>query len=177
MTVYDNSESCGRVSSISIFNSEGNYVEVGWYEDPDGGIEVCQATTGKPRVLVYAHQFGNTYGCKQNTPTLNHLDVWAFRVSDLNEDTVWGYWWGSTDMGTYNLWFRTGDPVAQGERHTLATTNHASARFTGLQYSPGSGTTWTGWQGDTIWKDNDRDYKGCNYGNVTVTVIHVSNSC
>ncbi len=178
MTVYDNTESCVRISSIAAISDDGDFAEVGWYEQTGGDSLGCDGTSGPPKLLVYAMVNGNLWGCKHPVPNLTGGDVDSFSTNDFNRDSTWVYWWNGNSEGSYDLLWNSGDPIDNGERHSQVSTNHSTSNFNGLQYGDPTGPGWLDWPSSLLSSNSDGGYyKGCNYGGVHTTVIAVSSSC
>jgi hypothetical protein len=175
MDVTNRSQSCVFTSSVGVVNSTGNFVETGWYEDPTGELAICDdtANTGKPKLSVTAVLGGNTYGCKHPAPDINN-GTYSFSTNDFDRDTVWVFWFSGTNEGSFNLTFSHGQPVDNGERHTLNGSNPNGADFDGLEYG---NSGWNNWPSSLVSGDSDTGYKGCNYAGTHTSVISNGSSC
>jgi hypothetical protein len=173
MSLYNDSISCTKISSIAASLNNDNYVEMGWYEDPTGDLTNCDSTSGSPRLLVYALIGGNTIDCKKGTQTVTAAA--AYRIQDLDNDTVWGYFFNDVSQGTYNTLMNKGVPVDNGERHTHPSTGDTPrARFNGLQWHI---TVWNNWSTPLQNIDTDNytpNYHGCVYSGGVLTTVQSS---
>jgi hypothetical protein len=143
MAIYDGTPTCGRVSSLFVTNSSGTrYVEVGWYEDPQGTYNCIPKTTGAPRALAFSYNNG-IRGCKTTGPDLAEGNQ-SFYIQDPNTDGVWQFFragtqiWQSPDLTP----FSSGIVMSNGERQTYDYT--PAATFNGLQRMASSGS-WGNW--------------------------------
>lgn len=180
MSTFNNTESCGRVSSIFLEHSNDDWVEFGWFEIPEP-IEGCGnfVTTGKPRVFSYVLEFGGNEECTIGQE-LNGGDEWHYLIESLDADGIYTFKFsGDVFSVSSDLFFGIALPLDNGERHSTASTNHAQADFNGLQFR--NANQWVDWstQGNAFLEyTDDPGYKGCRYedGDRT-TVIPNANSC
>jgi hypothetical protein len=83
-----------------------NYVEVGWYEDPQGIIQCLDATGGPVNELAFSIK-GNMLGCLHNPGNISE-GTDTFTVKDPDGDAQWSYGhagstiWTSPDLGNFN---------------------------------------------------------------------------
>lgn len=173
MGVFDGNVDCGRVSSVFVYNSSlTRYVEVGWFESPQGAYSCIQDTgTGAdpPRILAFA-QFDGMRDCLNPAGSLSE-GTQTFWVHDDNQDGIWKFYhsgtqvWTSFDMSP----FTTGLLYDNGERLTFQNTAHAD--FDGLKRM--AGQNWVAWGSggstDTTTLDtalsDDSGSHGCKYSN------------
>jgi len=170
---------CLRVAAVGDNNSSGlTYVEVGWYEDPSGGLNFpcIPNTSGPPKVIAFAAEDGVVAGCWATPSSPSGRDT--FTVHDDNQNGLWTFLhngnlvWTSPDLDP----FHTGIIVTNAERWDLDDGAHAD--WDGLQRM-GSTASWSNWQGtyrNTDY-DNDPDFRPCIHTNTHVESKKNSNPC
>jgi hypothetical protein len=177
MGVYNGSVSCGRVSSLFVYNSLGTrWVEIGWYEDPNDLYSCIPPTvsSGPPKVLAY-RKFDTDEGCQQNPSTLSE-GTDGFWVQDGNQDGKWNYYVKGTNVHTSQdlTPFVTGLLWNNGER--LGTGNTAHADFDGMKRMDSS-QTWKKWDSVIDYQSNDPGSHGCEYSATHQAIKLVGTAC
>jgi hypothetical protein len=175
MAIYDGNVTCGRVSSIFVYNSAATrYVEVGWYENPAGVYNCLPVTNGPPKVLAF-YLLDGVAACWGQPSTLSGGTTAGFWVDDNNQDAIWNFFYAGTNV--YNSGkmstFTTGILVNNGER--LNTDNTAHADFDGMKRM-NSSQQWVDWTSAT-YSSNDSGMHGCYYSATHQAVKEVGTAC
>jgi hypothetical protein len=177
MTVYNDTITCARVSSMLVKNStETRFVEVGWFEDPVPDFYDCwDLTAGAPKYFGLAVDDG-IFDCF--TGTALSTGVHGFTVKDPNQDGIWTYgqggsdFWTSFDMGAFN----NGLLRTNGEREGDAS-EPARSEFEGLERMDNT-NTWHAWTSpfEAVTSD-DPDFHDCIDAGDHIRVIRDGTSC
>lgn len=158
MWVANSDVSCYRVSSLGIVKTADQYVEIGWYESPDGEVPSCPHTGGTPYMLIFADNNGEPK-CDQTPAILSGGYFDSFKVMDDNDGNNWTYFLNSASMGFFGAGFSIGDVLNNAERHT--NTDSAYAEFDGLDWLGNAGN-WNPWRNTQKTNNNtDPDYRVC----------------
>jgi hypothetical protein len=177
MGVFDGDVDCGRVSSIFVTNGAiTRWVEVGWYESPQGAYVCIPTTSGPPKILAFAY-FDGMVDCKDPSPNLGE-GTDNFWVQDRDQDGVWRYFrngnqvWTSPDMSPFN----SGTLYNNGERLNFRNTAHAD--FDGLKRMNHQGN-WGDWSNTSLDTElsDDSGSHGCKYSDTHTAVKLVETPC
>lgn len=178
MGVYDGDITCSRVSSLIVCGNSScsNYVEVGWYENPQSVYFCLDPTNGPVNELAFSAQ-GGIYRCLHSPGNISE-GTDAFAMSDQNQDGVWNMShagssiWTSPDLGNFN----SGSVFNNGERSNTSNTPHAD--FNGLQRMDSNGN-WQDWSStsfSTAFSD-DAGAHGCKYSDTHTAVKEDGTAC
>ena len=153
--------SCPIVRSTTVWNTQYDYVEVGWYIDSSGFLAVCD-TYASPHFLQTARVSG---GVDCAHPSAAVSGTQAFSVKSPSHDTVWYFYLGGTLQGHYNTNVTSGPVFAASERHLAG--ENLSANFSKLRWFGASGS-WNAWTELTGVRDTQPpDSTGYSGDNVT----------
>jgi len=179
---YSGNGDCIRVSSIGVLSGAGNgFVEVGWYLGWDNdannqytGLGACVDGTyhAVPEVFVAWWPDGGGYHCKNLSTEAE--DVFRnFQIEDSNQNMVFKYYEGGTQLGTLTVNFSRGTCSTNGEGHN-AQVDSAAAHFKNLQnYIAGSTTLYSfaGSRELPMGSQDDPDYYWSRVSDVETKVV------
>jgi hypothetical protein len=170
MGVFDGNVDCGRVSSLFVTNGPiTRWIEVGWYESPQGTYSCIPTTSGPPKILAFA-VFDGMVDCKNPSANIGE-GTDGFWVHDKDQDGVWKFFrngnqvWTSFDMSPFN----SGTLYNNGERLNFNNTAHAD--FDGLKKMLHQGN-WADWNNTSLDTDlfDDSGSHGCKYSDTHTAV-------
>lgn len=175
MGVFNGSVVCGRVSSIFVYSADlTDFVEVGWYESPQGQYTCIPTTSGSVKELGFAFQDGMS-NCLESPATVSEGTDF-FSIRDDNQNGIWTFThdevqiWIGPNMGSFN----SGVQLDNGERLSTGNTSHAD--FDGLQ-KRNSSEQWVSWSGTFLSVDDDSGAKGCKYSDTHTAVKLNATAC
>jgi hypothetical protein len=177
MTVYNDTITCARVSSMFVKNStETKFVEVGWFEDPAPDTYQCLGlTAGGPKFFAFVDNAG-IVDCY--TGTAVSTGAHGFTEKDPNQDGIWTFgeggsdFWTSPDMGSFNngLLRTNGERVGDG-------TEPARSEFDGLERMDNT-NSWVSWTSPfEAATSDDPDFHDCIDAGDHIRVIRDGTSC
>jgi hypothetical protein len=166
------STNCYTVRSVYAKLDPDNWVETGWYKDPDGVVFNCRVAAN-PRSFVYANVNGFIKCSTSQEITTNTYHSW--RVENGDHNTVWNYYFDNGTTQTYDTNMTQGYSQALAERH--GGTDPNAAEFNGLRWM-GSNGGWNSWTSSYVNASiNDSPYVYCVYNSQWDHFFVKKNSC
>jgi len=179
MHIYNDTIECGRASSLFVKNAtETKFVEVGWFEDPVGGLfdyNCLGETTGPPRLFAFVDT-GASRSCSWGMELSVGDDGFTLKDPDQNGRWTFGHagsnFYISPDLGSFN----SGLLRTNGERGGNGN-EPARSEFAGLDRMDDA-NNWSAWQNPfEAWTSDDPGFHDCIDNGHHIRVINDSNTC